>query len=303
MILVDLLSDRMMSGSMISEDLNRALKNLESSEGLYLYFLTTGGELYPIHPLPKPGAELPAAGEPWTRNIGPMMQTALKTLVGIRPVDDRDTKVRFDLTMHAIRELGSQMELFAGRKSLVWVTHGLPLNGASISEHGRVDFTNPLRVVCELLERVQIVVYAVEQSMSGVTAIGTEDAMALDEMSSLTGGRKFGSGEVAEAIRQAATDSRANYRIAYYSTAVNADGKHHKLRVTCSRKDVRLQTVPGFYGILPAIKPGDAERLAIETSIRNPFDETEIGLHAKVSPDPDAASRRRVSISVSTRRI
>jgi len=129
--------------AMIGEELSRALKTLESSEGLYLYILTSNGELYPVHPLPKPGTEVTPGGEPWTQNIAALLQTALKTVFGFKAIDERDVKVRFDSTMHAMRELGGQMQMVSGRRSLVWVGHGVPLNGVSISEQGRVDL--PIR--------------------------------------------------------------------------------------------------------------------------------------------------------------
>ena len=224
-ILVDLLSDRMMSGSVISQDIEHSLKNLESTENLYLYFLTYHGELYPVHPLPKPDTEVTPAGEPWTRNIAPMLQGTLKNLFGIKPVDDRDIKVRFELTVNALRELGAQMRQVSGRKNLIWVTHGTPIYGFSISTQARMDFTYPLRQVCQELEQAQIVVYPVEQSMRGAgAAMGTESEQALQEFADLTGGRRYGSGRVDEALQQAMTDFRANYHIAYYSASANLTG-------------------------------------------------------------------------------
>jgi VWFA-related protein len=292
-ILIDLLSDRMLSGAIISDQLQRAFKNLESGEGLYLYFLTSGGELFPIHALPKPDTVLTAAdGASWIQDLGPKLQNALKTLVGIRPVDDRDSKVRFDLTMHALRELGAGMQLISGRKNLVWVTRGLPLNGRSISAQGIVDFTVPLRVVCEMFQRAEIAVYPVG------ALLATEDAQTLDEISSLTGGRKYGYGEVGEAVKQARMDSRANYEIAYYSNAEKPDAKHHKLKVTCTHKDVRLETVPGFYDLLNPAKPSDLEQLALQLAIHSPFDATGIGLRASASPDPAAPKNTRFDISI-----
>jgi VWFA-related protein len=298
-VLIDLLSDRMMSGSVIDQDVTRALKNLESSEGLYLYFLTSRGELYPVHPMPKPDTEVTPADEPWTRNIAPMLQASLKTLFGFKPVDDRDIKVRFDLTINALRELGSQMTQVSGRKNLVWVTHGIPLNGVSISMQGRVDFTNPIRRFCQELEQAQIVVYPVEQSMSGAAAaIATESEQTLEEFAGLTGGREYRSGRVDEAIQQALTDFRANYQIAYYSASLDPDGKHHKLRVTCARKQVRLQTEPGFYALVPPDSPGNLERIAFDSAAHSPFDAAEIGLRASVSPDPATSRNMRFDIRI-----
>jgi VWFA-related protein len=298
-IVIDLLSDRMMSGSVIDQDIEHSLKNLESSENVYLYFLTYRGELYPVHPLPKPDAEVTPAGEPWTRNIAPLLQAGLKNLFGIKPVDDRDIKVRFELTVNALRDLGAQMRQVSGRKNLIWVTHGIPIYGFSISTQARMDFTYPLRQVCQELEQAQVVVYPVEQSMRGAgAAMGTESEQALQEFADLTGGRRYGSGRVDEALQQAMTDFRANYQIAYYSASAKPDGKRHKLRVTCARKEVRLQTEPGFYAVASLNPPDDVERVALEATTHSPFDATEIGLRAGVSPDSGAKGNMRLEIRI-----
>jgi hypothetical protein len=78
-VLIDLLSDRIMSHSTIGREITDALKNLESTEDLYLYILTARGDLYPIHPLPKPDIGVTPPAEPWTRSIAPLMQAAIKT--------------------------------------------------------------------------------------------------------------------------------------------------------------------------------------------------------------------------------
>jgi VWFA-related protein len=303
-VLIDLLTDRIMSDAVIGREVSDSLKNLESSEGLYLYILTPRGELYPIHPLPKPDTEVTPAAEPWTRNIAPMLQAALKSLFGFKPVDDRDIKYRFDLTVNALRDLGSQMALLSGRKNLVWVTHGIPLVGFSISTQASLDFTNPLRWFCEELEQAQIVVYTVDQSMAGAgAAVGTFSAESLDEYTGITGGRGYSSDRAGDAIQQARTDSRANYEIAYYSASLKPDGKHHKIRVICGRKEVRLQTEHGFYAVAPGGPASSALRsrelpMEIETAAHSPFDATEIGLRASVSPDPANAQNMRFEIQI-----
>ncbi|MGA3042863.1 MAG: VWA domain-containing protein [Bryobacteraceae bacterium] len=294
-VLIDMLADRIMSDSVISRDVDDFWKHLESSEGLYLYILTARGDLYPIHPLPKPDTEVTLAAEPWTRNIVPLLQAALVKLAGIRPVDDRDIKYRYEMSMNALRDLGSRMAVLSGRKNLVWITGGLPLIGYSVSLQSDVDFTNPLRWFCEELEQAQIVVSTVAQSLAGAgAALETYHAESLDQVTSLTGGREYGSDSAGGAIRQASVDSRANYEIAYYPPLLKLDGKHHKLKVICGREEVRLQTVQGFYAlaplVLPAI-PAPAELRSrdlpreVEAAAHSPFDATEIGLRASVSPD------------------
>jgi hypothetical protein len=191
------------------------------------------------------------------------------------------------------------MRLLPGRKNLVWVTHGLPIVGASISEQGRVDFTNPLRRACEALEREQIVVYPVGESVNGAGApMATESQQTLEEVSSLTGGRKYGSGEGADAIRQAMLDSRANYQIGYYAAEEKPDGKHHKLRVVCARKEVRLQTEQGSYAMLAVNRPADVEHSTFQNAISSPFDATEIGIRGSIAADPATGQNLRLEIRI-----
>jgi len=298
-ILIDLLSDPIMNGSVLTREVADALGHLESSDGLYLYALAARGELYPIHPLPKAGAETTPAAEPWTGDIGPTLQAALKDLVHLKPVDDREIKVRFELTVNALRDLGSQLAQVSGRKNLVWLTRGIPITGYSISAQSTMDFTKPLRRLCEELEQAQIVVYTVEQSVAGA-AVETERAETFDTFTGVTGGREYSSDRAADAIQQAITDSRANYEIVYYSL-LNPDGKHHKIRVTCGRSDVRLQTKPGFYAVAPPGSPGGPAPGALqlgETTADGPFDATDIGLRASVSPDPANARNMRFEIHI-----
>ena len=292
-VLIDLLSDRIMGDSTISREITDALKNLESSEDLYLYILTPRGDLYPIHPLPKPDTEVMPPAEPWTRLIAPLMQAAIKNLFAIKPVDDRDIAVRFNLTVNAMRELGGQMGEVSGRKNLVWVSHGFPIYGYSISGQGRLDFTKPLQSLCQGLQQAQIAVYTVDQSMAGAAeGVGTTSVETLEEFTGITGGRGYTSDRAGEAIEQARTDSRANYEIAYYSTSPNSDGKHHKIRVTSGRKEVRLQTEHEFYAM---VSPGGLAsdtlhsremQREVEAAAHSPFDATDIGVRASVSPDP-----------------
>ncbi len=304
-VLIDLLNDRLMSDSTIGREITDALKNLESSEGLYLYFLTPRGDLYPIHPRPKPDTTVAPAAEPWTRALAPMVQTAIKELFGLKPVDDRDIKVRFDLTVKALGELGGQMGEISGRKNLVWVTHGVPIYGYSLSGQGRLDFTNPLRSLCQALAQAQIVVYTVDQSPAGAAeAIGSRSVETLEEFTGITGGRGYSSDRAGEAIQQARTDSRANYEIAYYSTALNPDGKHHKIRVTCGHKEVRLQTEHGFYafgppgGLSPTSLHSREMQMEVEAAAHSPFDATDIGLRASISSDPAAPQNMRFEIHI-----
>jgi len=288
-MLVDVLNEPIISETIIGREVADSLKNLESSDGLYLYILTSRGDLHPIDPLPKPDTVVVPSTEPWTRDIVPILQPALKDLAGLRPVDDLDIQSSFDLTMNALRDLGSQMAQVSGRKNLVWVTGGIPLAGFSSAAQSGMDFTSRARWFCERLQQSQIVVYTVQ------TTAGAAAAEALDEITAITGGREYSGSRAVEAVQQAITDSRANYEIGYYPTTANPGEKHRKIRVICGRKEVRLQTAHGFYAVPPQILPNGFTPTGfhfrevpreVDTAAHSPFDAPEIGIRARVSPDP-----------------
>jgi VWFA-related protein len=283
-ILIDMLSDRVLSDSVIGREVGNALKKLETSDDVYLYFLTNRGEVFPIHGLPEEGDETSPSAVPWTQNAGPMIDGAVKKFFSIRPVDDYDPGVRFQLTSNALDRVSSAMQRIPGRKNLVWVTHGVPLYYPSLTSRQPVDLTKPMEMLAEKLAQAQIAVYAVQQSRQGAGQdLASEGAQSLDIFCSLTGGRKWQSDTADAAITQARTDSRASYEVDYYTDAVAADGKRHKLRVNCARKDVRLQTEQEYYALGPPAPAADFEKAAFEDAVRSPLDATEIGVRARVS--------------------
>ena len=69
----------------------------------------------------------------------------------------------------------------------------------------------------------------------------------LDQFAEMTGGRPDDGKDIGAAVRQAINDARTSYQIGYYPPEKNWDDKYHKLRVTCTRKGVRIQAKTGYY--------------------------------------------------------
>ena len=289
-ILFDMLNDRVLGDAVTRKEIVDALQNLEFSGNLYLYILTPRGELFPVHPLPAPDTVLTPETEPWTRQIAPILDQALKPFVGFHQVDELDIKNRYEESIAALNDLGGRMTEATGPKYLVWITHGFPIFGYSMSVRARVDFTDPLRNFYERLAMSQILLYPIDQSMRGAGADPlTYSTETLQEAADLTGGRRLTSDRVNDGIAQAMTDARANYEIAFQLPEQKPDKKRHKLRVTTSRKDIRLQTVQAYY-VLPPLPPANLERNAIDRTIHSPFEATDIGVRASILPAADAKS-------------
>jgi VWFA-related protein len=295
-ILFDLLNEHMDARGPAWNQLLHALEPLESSTGLYLYLLTVDGRLYPVHGLPdnEKEAGIPDTA-PWTRQIKALLDDAMHTVFRVRPVDiDQFVDVRINLTYQNLRWLAERMAGIPGRKNIVWITHGIPISlGPEVTGSDWFDYTPYLRQLSEELDRAKVSIYPVQQIPPGTAMPGTPEAQhsgmgseeTLQDFARYTGGRTNGSGDIRVAIRQAMNDVRTSYQISYYPTPQNWDGKFHKVRVTCARRGVHIQTKEGYYAWPEERLDDKGQQQAVEQAVTAPFDATGIGLRATLTPD------------------
>ena len=294
LILFDMLNERFGTRGFTANQLIHDLQPLESADYVYLYCVTLDGRLYAVHGLPGPEDEpAPAGAPPWTRQIKPLLDQAMRATTQVRPIDDADVNYRVELTYNALNAVAAQLSRVPGRKSLVWLTDGVPIVlGPNRSDTGDfVDFTPMLRQMSEAFDRCGVAIYPVREVMlgspdsmggAGTTGMGSIDT--LDQFAAMTGGRPTGGKDVGAAVRQAITDMRTSYQVGYYPPVENWDGKFHKLRVTCARKGVRIQSKAGYYAWQDA--PGARSEQAIDSLVPTTFDAAEIGLRAILSRNP-----------------
>jgi VWFA-related protein len=303
-ILFDLLNASFDDRAYAFNQLIPALQHVEAADSLFLYILTLDGNLYPVHPLPDPETTVRNTARPWTEDIKPLLADASHKLFGLRPLGNLvDDRVR--MTYDALEALASRVAETPGRKSIIWISHGMPISiGGRSGDFGVVDYTPLLQRLTATLDRANVAVYTVRQpgSLAPGAASGPTSGMAstetLEQFAGLTGGRSYGTVDIAGAIAQAAGDARMSYLIAFDPPLDRWDGKYHKIRVACSRKGVRLQTKQGYYAFAGDAHEGDQERAAIETAISSPFDIPEIGLYASLVPsaNPPRAMDLKVRI-------
>jgi hypothetical protein len=253
----------------------------------------------------------PAAEDdkPWTRNSKAMMDTALREVARIRPLDI-DVAARTQLTYGALEKLGGLMSETPGRKNIVWITDGVPITlGPIRSDTGNVvDFTPLLKRLSLSLERSQIAIYPVPQIMLGSTdgppdvpgvpqtsqSSGVLSADTLNEFAGLTGGRADTGGDIAATVSQAQRDARTSYELGYYAPDESQDGRFHKLRVTCTRKGVRIQAKTGYYAW--AEEPGAYALQTIRDALERRADAAEVGIRATLVKTGDGAAKLKVVI-------
>jgi VWFA-related protein len=293
LILFDLLNERFATRGVSANQIVHDLQSLESAEYVYLYLLGVDGRLFPVRGLPAEQAETAIhGGAQWNRQIKPILDQALRAVTQMRP-PDIDVAVRVRMTYMALDAIALQLSRVPGRKSIVWVTDGVPIVlGPNRSDTGEVeDFTPLLRRMSEAFDRSGVSIYPVRMvmmgspnSMDGGATPGLGSIDTLNEFAEMTGGRPDGGKDIGAALRQAVNDMRTSYQIAYYPPDKNWDDKYHKLRITTTRKGVRIQSKTAYYAWKEA--PGARSEQAIDSAMATTFDAAEIGIRASLSPDP-----------------
>jgi VWFA-related protein len=292
-ILFDLLNGSFTDREYIVGTLVKALSNVESPGNVYLYLLTNNGTLFPIHALPERGAEAAAPDQNWTSQTKPLLEAAIQKVYGFRPVDDRDIGVRVVTTFKVLRDLGGELSTLPGRKNVVWITNGFPVqanfgglcrsivvwNVTAPCTGNFVDFTPVVRYLAGQLDAVGVSMYPVDEwNVDGGDRMMVKET--LDQFAGITAGRAYPSGETKSAIPDALQALHLSYNIAYQPAPKSWDGKYHKVKVSCARKGIQLQFEQGHI----ASAPVDETASLMQVAATRISDLSAIGLHATVTP-------------------
>ncbi len=287
LILFDRWNERMTVALSAWNSLGSALQRLESVDSIFIYFLTNHGDLFPVHPLPSADADLRAMVEPTPVQLRGKLDEAVRTLNGFRDIDVEDPSLRINTTFRALYLLGSQMAAIAGRKNLIWVTHGFPL---TLMLPEIIDFSPQIRQFSAAATENQISIYTVDESAQGAADLGSVFLQTLEMFSSLTGGRLYSTDNTPEALSAAIADGRGNYRLAYYSPTRPKDRREHKIRLESSRKGAHLLTSEGYFPDVAAPDPDALEHSLFSSVPHSPFDAGEIGLRVALSQAPSGSA-------------
>jgi VWFA-related protein len=318
-ILFDVLNMGYAARNMAANEIVRDLGGLGSADSLYLYLLSVDAKFFPVRPIsPGEGPAPQPPGAPWTQRIKPLMDGAMRAVMGFRS-PDIDVFVRTQLTFSALVALGGELSAVPGRKIIVWVTDGVPVAlGEMRSDTGfPVDFTPQIRQLSQVFERSNIALYPVRQIMlgrgddignnsggagaTGGADTGLQSIATLNLFADLTGGRRGNDKDITGAVKQALSDLHFSYQIGYYPPAGNWNDKFHKLRVTSKRKGLRIQSKTGYYAW--KTEAGSRTQQAFTATASAPFDAEGIGLRATVSADVVDTGSRLVKVRIDARDI
>jgi VWFA-related protein len=259
------------------DDIVQTLSKLGAGDYVYLYILTVDGRLFEVHGLPKT-AEAPrsSGAEPWTRQIKPLMDQAMRTVKTLRQTAI-DARVQVQITLQALNRLGTVLSTIPGYKSLVWITDGVPiyLGPRASGTNQPIDFTPVVMKLSAALDRLAITVYPTTANSFSLTNA------ALNDFATMTGG--LHGKNIGTTITQAVENAQGAYLLGYYPPPQNWDDTFHKLSVSCTRKGVRIQTEMGYYA--EAKSPEAQAQQAVDIVSSSDFDAPGIGMTARISRD------------------
>ena len=253
-------------------------------------------------------SEMDAAGA--LQNDGLLLDNFIRGAGGTGAAErDFYTTDRVLATLRAFEFIANHLAQVPGRKNLIWVSGGFPLD---IGFDSLADWHNPAvdqRSFTEEVDRTlramndaNIAVYPVDARGLMVDSrfsaenrrivnrpplappIGVKEQQTMQEIAGRTGGEAFyNTNDLAKAIHAAVDDSRVTYTLGFYPADSGFDGKFHKIDVeTPGRSGVKLRYRKGYFDIPEKPQDDKSRRAELRDAVWSPIDASAMGISAKV---------------------
>jgi len=336
-ILFDALNTSSPDQSFARKQILKFLQSLPPQDHVALYALTT--RLYRLHDFTRDSAALvnavnhfsveqTAAFEASTTAFidlvsitgdadwaggGPgNFQASLNNANGI--IADQALLNRAVSTASAIEAIANHVAVVPGRKSLVWVSGGFPLQigldhlgrGDRISQSAAPDVQHAIRALNQANVSIYpIDVHGVEIAAgidpsqrgpgSGVDSSFFNRQNRLDtfrDLADRTGGVAFyGNNDISAGIRRAFDDGRFAYTIGFYPDHNTWDGKFREIKIKSNAPDAQLRYRQGYFAVAERSDSADQVKLDLEQAAVSPLNSTSLGIVVVGKPATAADDR------------
>ncbi len=280
-ILFDLMNMSWSEREYVANRIIKVLSPLETEVGIYLYLLTTDGELYPVRPHGTGQAAAIRQGSivdradtdkaddtPWTKAVRPLLMQAINEVRGFQDDDRQSEAWRAPLTFRRLSELEDDFSAVRGPKTLIWVTGGLGIHVPSSCQNDVISSATGTYAsgICSgacagmsaivgtcmdftpFLEHFSTEAVAADTTVVGVGPTETgpyTDSLA--RLADLTGGQVYMNtdADLEKAVQTAVAARNARYRLTFAPSV--QDGKYHKLQVLCTRSGTHVVGPRGYF--------------------------------------------------------
>jgi VWFA-related protein len=217
-------------------------------------------------------------------------------------ISDQYKVNRVNATIAAIESIANHVAGIPGRKNLVWVSGGFPMEiGMGVIAPDRdTRLLNP-NDAAKALSSVSMAIYPIDAH--GIENPGMGPSMqspgkanesfferqsnrdSFRLLADATGGKAFyGSNDVADAARRAFDDGRYSYTLGFYPDHGKWDGKYRKIKVTLKTPAAQVRYRKGYFSYPD--RPADEEKIKAELLdvAVSPLDATNLAMLISVKP-------------------
>jgi len=213
-------------------------------------------------------------------------------------------------TLHALEFIANHLASLPGRKNLIWVSGGFPLqigfgSARAFNDPSRehTSFGPDVSQAIRALNDANVAIYPVDSR--GLMADPKFDASnqridlrpklsmgpivahqeTMSALASGTGGHAyFNTNDLSKAIRDAVDDSSLTYTLGFYPSGDTADGKFHKLDVKAiGHSGLSMHYRKGYFDIADQPRDEHAKHVEIQDAVWSPLDSSALGLLVKVT--------------------
>ncbi len=220
------------------------------------------------------------------------------------------TGLRSESTTAALLAIASHLAGIDGRKNLIWVTAGFPLE--AFAQRGK-NMTTEIQRLIRPLNDANVTLYAVDaRGLVPAISFGPGGKAAFATLSTVqtsqdimqiaageTGGRAFlNSNDIGGAVRRAVDDSRASYTLGYAPAHGQWNGKYRQIKVQVRRPDVRIRHRRGYLAASDGQRSTTAEA-AVRAALQSPLEATGLEFTARFERLANQTSELKVVVSLS----
>jgi VWFA-related protein len=347
-ILLDTLNTKFADQAYAKAQVIRYLRTLQPGDHIGLY--TLGNSLRVLHDYTADSSELlsrlealkgkdlpdMSSKEPMDAMHGDaLMLDALQRGAGGASPAERQFYLtnRIVGTLKAIEFIANHLAKTPGRKNLIWVSGGFPLeigfDSAAAWRNPQIDqrtFTDEVSETVRAVNDANMAIYPVDArglmvdprfdaerrgptnpraAAKPTPMVGVRNQESMNELASRTGGHAYyNSNDLEKAIHNAVDDSRVTYMLGFYPVDESFDGKFHKIEVQMvERKGVHLRYRKGFFDLPELPQDEKARKTELSDAAWSPLDASGIGIAAKVVPSKTKPGTLEIVLAIDSTQV
>jgi VWFA-related protein len=198
---------------------------------------------------------------------------------------------RIQETLQAFQIIADHLTTVPGRKILIWVSAGFPLNidssGADSATRSQGDYAAQISRTIQKLNNANVAVYPVDARGLIVSSSAYHTIWTMKEFAARTGGLAwYNRNDLDAGVRNALDDIRFSYTIGF-SPPEEAKYGSHKLRVKVRRAGVTLRYRDGYYLDEPGNSQVQDQRAEVARAMLSPVDSTAIPITVRAARNQD----------------